>query len=321
MQKNHCFKVDVSVQESMPLIERNKKTVKQLDCGRWYSVGDPVWINADPFLFEKNGRLFLFYEDLHFYHYLGVIKMISTTDLVHWTKPVLITHEPNCHFSYPFVFEDGGQVYMMPETGDKHNIRLYKADNGELTKFSFYKIIMERKDIPDDMVYDYADSCIYKRNGKYYLFTSTMSKETYYLHLYVSDCLTGPYEDHPCTPIVVSSKYGRCAGSLLEHDGHLYRYSQDCSNTYGEQIHLLEIDELTPTSYIEHVVKENILPTDLPFYANGGHQVNFAKFQGKIVVATDAKEDRMFWVERILNKFLKLIRLSTKTQQRLGIQY
>lgn len=320
MQKTHCFKIDISIQDSMPFIDRYKKTIKRLDCGRWYTVGDPIWINADPFLFEKNGRLYLFYEDLHFYHYLGVIKMISTTDLVNWTKPVLITHEPDCHFSYPFVFEDEGQVYMMPETGAQHNIRLYKADNSDLTKFSLHKIIMERKDISDDMVYDYADSCIYKRDGKYYLFTSTKTKKSYYLHLYVSDCLVGPYSEHPKTPIVISSKYGRCAGSLLEYNGHLFRYAQDCSNAYGEQIHLLEIDELTPTSYVEHVVKENILPTDISFYAGGGHQVNFAKFKGKIIIATDAKEDRTFLVERIFNKLLKLMKISSKNQQRSGVK-
>ena len=319
MEKNICFKIDVSVQDSMPLIDRNKRTIKRLDCGKWHTMGDPVWIDADPFLFVHNDRLFLFYEDLHFYHYLGVIKMISTTDLIHWTEPVLITHEPDCHFSYPFVFEDNGEVYMMPETGDQHNIRLYKADNEDLTSFSLHKVIMERKDIPVNMVYDYADSCIYKKDGLYYLFTSTKTKESYYLHLYISEKLEGPYKEHPATPIVKSNAIGRCAGSLLEHDGHLYRYAQDCGETYGGQVHLLEIDRLTPTEFKEHIVKENILYKDQCFYKYGGHQVNFIKFKNKIILATDAKDEVTFLFERIFRKFLRTLKLSKRVQLRSGV--
>ena len=319
MKINECFKVDISIQGFPPLVDSNKKTIKRIDAGRWYSIGDPAWVVADPFLFVHRGRVFCFYEDLRFYHYLGVIKMISSNDLIHWTKPVVITHEPDCHFSYPFVFEDNGQVYMMPETGDQHNIRLYKADNDELTSFSLYRVIMKRDDIPSDMVYDFADSCIHKKDGKYYLFTSIKTVDQYYLYLYMADNLEGPYTEHPCSPIVTGDKLGRCAGSLLQYDCHLYRYAQDCSESYGEQVHLIEIDELTPTSYREHVVQENILPTNLPFYRKGGHQVNFANFKGKVLVATDAKCDRTFVLERIVGKILRMIKVKSKIAKRSGV--
>ena len=67
-------------------------------------------------------------------------------------------------------------------------------------------------------------------------------------------------------------------------------------------MHLLEIDELTPSSYKEHVVKNNLLPTETPLYHNGGHQLNFAEFKGKIVVATDLRI-----------KILKLLHLKVNT--------
>lgn len=319
MRKNECFKVDISIQDFPPFVDSNKKTIKRIDAGRWYSIGDPAWVVADPFLFVHRGGVFCFYEDLHFYHYLGVIKMISSKDLVHWTKPVVITHEPDCHFSYPFVFEDNGQVYMMPETGDQHNIRLYKADNDELTSFSLYRVIMKRDEIPSDMVYDFADSCIHKKDGKYYLFTSIKTVDQYYLNLYMADNLEGPYTEHPCSPIVTGDKLGRCAGSLLQYDCHLYRYAQDCFEAYGEQVHLIEIDELSPTSYREHVVQENILPTNLPFYKKGGHQVNFANFKGKVLVATDAKCDRTFVLERIVGKILRMFNVKSKIAKRSGV--
>lgn len=310
MNKSECFKIDISIQDSLPLVDPKKKTIHRLNCGNAFSIGDPVVIDADPFLFVHNRRLYLFYEDLHFYRYTGVIKMTSTSDLKHWTEPIEITHEPQCHFSYPFVFEDDGEVYMLPETGWQHNVRLYKAQNDDLTDFKLHKILLEREKPDSNIEFDWCDSCLYKKDSTYYLFTSIKTTVSYHLQLYISDRLEGPYKEHPSSPVVSSNKTGRCAGSLLEHDGHLYRYAQDCSNTYGGQVNLLEIDELTPHTYREHLVQENILPIHQHFYRHGGHQVNFAKFQGKIIVATDAKDEKVFYAERIWRKILRTLHLS-----------
>ena len=43
--------------------------------------------------------------------------MVSTDDLKHWTKPISILNDEGTHFSFPYVFEDNGSVYMIPETG------------------------------------------------------------------------------------------------------------------------------------------------------------------------------------------------------------
>lgn len=58
MRKNECFKVDISIQDFPPLVDSNKKTIKRVDAGRWYSIGDPAWVVADPFLFVHRGEYF-----------------------------------------------------------------------------------------------------------------------------------------------------------------------------------------------------------------------------------------------------------------------
>lgn len=308
MYKYEGFSLDVSIQNVIPYVSVDKISVLRLNRGHTFSLNNPAIIRADPFLFVHENRLYLFYEELHFRKHHGVIKMMSTENLKHWTKPVTITHEPDCHFSFPYVFEDDGDIYMLPETGWQHNIRLYKADKKDLSKFSLHKIIMQRK-VPDSNIeYDWCDSCIYKKEGVYYLFTSIKTKATYYLQLFYSDVLEGPYKEHPQSPVSFGDKVGRCAGSITYVDGHLYRFAQDCCKTYGGQVHLLEIDELSPNRYSEHIVKENIIPTSLKFYRHGGHQVNFANFLGHIVVATDAKDDCSFVFERYYLKIKRRLK-------------
>lgn len=304
-----CFGIDVSIQDSMPIIDTNKKTILRLNPGNCFSVGNPVKIEADPFLFVHKDRLFLFYEDQTYYNKGGNINMVSTIDLVHWTTPVVILGDEGTHFSFPYVFEDDGNVYMIPETGWSGTIRLYKADNDNLTSFSFVKNLFERDSWPQGIIFDYADNVVYKKEGTYYLFTSLLDQNGYYLQLYTSTNLVGPYSRHPSTPLQHNKKHGRNGGSLIEHDGHLYRVAQDCSKTYGGDIHLLEIDELTPTSYKEHVFAENLIPKELGYYKNGGHQLNFAKFKDKVIVATDAKRDRCFYLLKPINKLLRNLKL------------
>lgn len=310
MFNSECFTIDVSLQKGRPFVEKDKKSILHFKPSRWYSLFYPSIMKADPFLFVHNGRLFMFYEEMSIGNGLGRIKMVSTRDLKHWTKPVQITDEPECHFSYPFVFRDGGSIYMMPETGCDHNIRLYKATDDNLDDFKFYKTILERStEDYKEIKFDFADSCIYRKEGIYYLFSSYLKNDVYYLELYTSDKLDGEYRLHPSSPICTGNKYGRCGGSLIESERKLYRPAQDCVASYGGQVHLMEIDELTASTYREHLVEDNLLPTELPLYKDGGHQLNFAEFNGQTVVATDCKYYCRFALERIRIKILKLLHL------------
>ena len=310
MQQCGCFTIDVSVLEDISFLTKERRSILRMSRSHWYSLFYPPMMQADPFLFVKGDTLYLFYEYMPIGNGLGVIKMTSTKDLKYWSKPIQITYEPECHFSYPWVFEEKGVIYMVPETGCDHNIRLYRAVNKELTEWVKDSIILERApEDQKDIKFDFADSCIFKKDGVYYLFSSFLKNDEYFLELYISHSLKGPYTLHPASPICTGNKFGRCAGSLIEADGKLYRPTQDCVTTYGGQTHIMEIDELTPTTYREHVVKENIMPQDEVFYREGGHQINFAQFMGKTIVATDAGYYTSFFLERIRIKLLKLLGL------------
>ncbi len=146
----------------------------------------PVLFQADSFLFVKNDELFLFYELQH-WDDPGVIAMIKTKDLKNWTNPVVVLKQP-FHLSFPYVFEDKGSVYMIPESQESDAIHLFKAVSDDLTSFTKVRTLLHQQRI-EGIHYNYNDSHIYKKDGKYYLFTSFQKDWMYYQELYMTDDL------------------------------------------------------------------------------------------------------------------------------------
>ena len=299
MRKIECFKIRLLAGQMSDTWDVKKLRPIHEICNNRHPLSlNPVVIVADPFLFVHQDRLFLFYEEKRNYSN-GILRMTCTEDLMEWTEPVTVLEEP-FHLSYPFVFEENGVVYMIPETSDIGDIRLYKADNDALTHFSHYQTLVS-KDVVNIEI-GYADSSVFKKEGTYYLITSMERQRINYLYLFTSDSLEGPYKEHPMSPVSISAKYGRNGGSLLEWEGGIYRVAQDCELRYGDNVHLFQIDEMTTTSYKEHITKSSLIPTDDPFYQEGGHQFNFVDFKGHRIVATDAKEYRYYRPYRLLHK-------------------
>ncbi len=262
----------------------------------------PVLYQADSFLFVKDDTLYLFYELQH-WDDPGVIAMVKTCDLKTWTEPVMVLKQP-FHLSFPYVFEDHGVVYMVPESQESDAIHLFRADNDELTSFSKVRTLLhqERK---NGIHYNYNDSHIYigevrgdrleVKDRKYYLFTSYQKDWMYYQELYVTDdLLKGEFVKHPCSPICVSNEFGRNGGSLIDFDGRLLRVTQDCHADYGDNVSLMEITKLSETEYEERLYSQNVLPKNTIF-RDGGHQLNITRFKNQYIYATDYKQNRWAW--------------------------
>lgn len=306
MHNIECFKIKLlSFDKEDDIFDLKKgKTLLQIPCLKPYFTKDPSIILADPFLFVHKERLYLFYESKGF-KTPGVIKMINTKDLKTWSKPVTVLKEP-FHLSYPFVFEDNGKIYMIPETCADGSVRLYEAENEDLNKFSFrQRILIQPKETEIKM--GYSDSSVFKKEGIYFLMTMLQYSDAINtLELYTADSLTGPYSSHPSSPIIKSQKIGRDAGGWINYQGRLLRVSQDCVNRYGDNVNVSEILELSPTSYKEKLVKEKIIPTDTDFYKEGGHQFNVVNFHDEWIVSTDAKEYHPMILHRIIQKLKRL---------------
>lgn len=236
-------------------------------------------IMADPFLFVKNNTLYIFYEHLTRWFGTGRICMRSTKDLKTWTEEKDVLIEP-FHLSFPYVFEDNGKVYMLPETGGDKSISLYEAVDDTLIHWRLVKKLMESEE-------SWYDSVIHKHRGMYYLFTGHDDNVEQIQHLFVSENLFGPYKKHSASPIAKGNDCGRNAGSIIEYKGEMYRPVQVCVNSYGEQTSIMHIDKLTPTDYQESLYMNTIINTRMKPYKRGGHQWSHVEFMGRRIVATD----------------------------------
>lgn len=277
-----CFEINIFIKDvltAQTLKSLSGKPIKRLKtiCGL---NPNPEHTKADPFLFVHGDRLFMFYETAGHKLGHGVITMISTTDLCKWTKPKIVLQEP-FHLSYPFIFEQDGVIYMMPESGAGGQLRLYRATDISLTRFEMVTSVLEGR---------YLDSVLLKQDGKYFLFSSTEPEfRQYVLHLFCSDTLEGPYTEHPMSPICYDTEYSRSGGRIIEVDGKICRVSQDCSSDYGDNVSLLSIDRLTPTEYEESVFCRNVFNRSCEPFKGGGHHLTCVKFKGKYIIATDSK--------------------------------
>ena len=305
MQKTECFKIRLTMLDkgdnwlAKDILTGDSLLTINCDHDGGFN---PIMIVADPFLFVHHNELYLFYEEKRYLGH-GVLKM---DDLERWTKPIVVLEEP-FHLSYPFVFEDNGKVYMIPETSAVGEVRLYQTQNDDLTKFVQIDTLLRQNSKDGSIQIGYSDSSVHKHDGKYFLMTTINFSRINTMKLYVADELKGPYKEHPMSPICTSQKYGRNAGSVIERDGILYRFAQDCEKRYGDNVHVFEITKMDATTYSEKLVKEYLYDKAVPFYKEGGHQLNMVNFAGKQIVATDAKEYILYFFTRVLHKVKKLI--------------
>lgn len=287
----HNFSIRIFLQPAdVPLFSmEGGKTLLNIKSEKGMFDSNASVILADPFLFVMDGTLYLFYEHLTRWFGKGRICMRKTSDLITWSEEKDVLVEP-FHLSFPYVFEDDGKVYMLPETGGDKSITLYEALDKTLTKWQKVSKLMEGGE-------PWYDSVIHKKDGKYYLFTGHDNDVQQVQHLFVADSLTGPYTEHPSSPICEGRDRARNAGSIIKNDNELYRPVQVCMNGYGEQTSVMKIETLSPAEYKETLFKKDIIDTQTPSYRMGGHQWNPVEFMGKRIVATDYREKNYNVVE------------------------
>lgn len=233
-----------------------------------------IEIKADPFLFVLNDTLYLFYEE-KLRKSKGYIMMTCTNDLENWTVPTMVLQEP-FHLSFPFVFKQDNEIFLIPETGEVDEIRLYRFCDDTLTKVEFVKTLKKGA---------YVDSSIINISGNYYLFTSD---SLFNQRVFISRNLLGDYDEHPSSPIYIGRDFGRNAGSIFEYCGTYFRPSQDCTHLYGENVTIHRFIELSPNSIRETKYLKHLFSKDNPYYRYGGHQFSIVEYKGKVIIATDA---------------------------------
>jgi len=235
---------------------------------------------ADPFMIEKDGKYYMFFERLSRANLEGDIAYAESTDLKRWTYKHNIIDE-KFHLSYPNVFKWKNDYYLMPESHQDLSVRLYKAENFP-NKWKFVKKLLSG--------HSFVDPSIFRYNNKWWIFATTPANNI--LNLYYADDLLGEWKAHPMNPIVkFNTHISRPGGKVIIYKGRPYRFAQDCEPYYGIQIFAFEITELTETKYAEKIVSEKpiITKSGKGWNAAGMHHIDLHKIGNKWIAVVDGK--------------------------------
>jgi hypothetical protein len=208
---------------------------------------DGLHFYADPFPFAYGGTHHLFVED--FEHRLGR-GVIAVTEFgengpLHPPVPVL---QHDVHLSYPFVLEDEGEVWMIPETSGAGTVELYRAERFP-HRWTQERVLLEGLEASDATVFRHAD--------RWWMMATVRNGGSFSdaLHLWHADRLTGPWSAHPNNPVLIDISSARPAGRVEELDGRLIRPVQDGRHGYGAALGVVEISELTETSFQQRLLR------------------------------------------------------------------
>ncbi|PLW75879.1 glucosamine inositolphosphorylceramide transferase family protein [Cohaesibacter celericrescens] len=197
---------------------------------------------ADPVPWLRNGRYYLFFEDLDHHTQQGIISVVEFDDKGK-PGPTQTCLEEDYHLSYPFLLEHQGETYMIPETSENRDIALYKARN---FPFGWERCHVIMSDI------DAADVTITQHDDKWWIFCVIRDGAGGYsdcLSIFYADDLLGPWSPHAQNPVLIDTATARPAGNFVKQDGKLFRPVQDCTEFYGGGLNLVEVTKLTPERY------------------------------------------------------------------------
>jgi hypothetical protein len=201
---------------------------------------------SDPFPVEKDGRAFLFLEDLEHRLNRGVISVVEFDSYgpIGTPRPVLDT---GSHLSYPFVFEHGGEMWMVPESCSTATVDLYRAER-------FPDGWVKQATLVSGVVA--SDATLFEHDGRWWMFATVQDGGGSYsdaLHLWSARELLGPWMPHRRNPVLVDLATARPGGRVVRRGHKLFRPFQDCRQGYGTALGLAEITRLDDDRFEQRV--------------------------------------------------------------------
>ena len=240
MKQEKIYKIAVRKKSSPNDFFWEQKDFQFEECS--INTAGKYWL-ADPFVFEKDGGLYIFFEAFDLVNSIGKIGYSKRLDNGTFTHPKIII-DKKYHMSFPHIFEYEGDIFIMPESCGDWRVRLFKA--------KLFPDIWEEADILLPDVYA-CDSIIIDAKDRKWLLTNEMYHNPpvdSYVSCWVKNYL---YEMNGLKIInsgtkVAEGDFGiRNAGKSFWLNNRQYRVGQDCRNKqYGRGLALFEIESFVP---------------------------------------------------------------------------
>ena len=219
---------------------------------------------ADPFLFERDGRSYLFAELYDRVKARGVLGCCELTDTGAGKWEVII--EEPWHLSYPFIFQQGNDVYLIPESFKSGKITLYKA---ACFPYEWTKVC----DLADMVAVD--STIVDTAAGSYMITLRIVNAEANLVVMALSEQMelkaariASRKEDPNVRP----------AGKTFVWKDQLIRPAQDCTKGYGYGLNFMRISALDESRFSEELIRK-VLPEEITIQGvrmpQGVHTYNF----------------------------------------------
>ncbi len=203
----------------------------------------PAGFVADPFMLEQEGCWYMFFEVFDKILRRGRIGLATSNDGYSWSYSNIVIKEP-FHMAYPQVFEYGGEIFLIPDTPGQ-GVRVYRALEFP-HRWKFLTTVLDDATIVDPTVFRHGEGWWMLAGGL------TAEEASMPLRLYTSPDVTGPWSEHPMSPIpATDERSSRPSGRIAKFDNRLFRFAQDGIPVYGSRVRAFEITELSPASYKE----------------------------------------------------------------------
>ncbi|WP_369788745.1 hypothetical protein [Rouxiella sp. WC2420] len=201
---------------------------------KWIEADRSLCFLADPFGLWRNGYLYIFAE---FYDYRtrrgDIAVFVLDANLKVIEQRTVLSEQ--WHLSYPVVFEADGETWMLPEAYKSGQLSLYRAIDfpwqwEKVPEFSFPCAAIDA-------------SPFFAESSWWMFYTPPSPKEarTRTLMLARANHLFGPWENVTEQPLRQDKSGARMGGTPFVQDGTLVLPTQDCSQTYGGALRLLEM--------------------------------------------------------------------------------
>lgn len=204
---------------------------------------------ADPFVFEHDKSHYIFVEDLFYKDNKGRISVIKIDGDNY--KFIGVVLEEDFHLSFPFIFREDDEIYMIPESHENHDVRLYRCLEFP-NKWELDQVLMSGVSA--------ADTMLIKEENTWFMLTNICSAglDDHHseLHIFFSNDLKSNSWQSIASgnPVIFDPLRGRNAG-LFYHMEKIYRVNQVHGQAhYGKSFNVNEILRLSKNEYIEKEV-------------------------------------------------------------------
>lgn len=243
---------------------------------------------ADPFVFEFQGKTFIFAELYDYILRRGVIGYYCLSDgkKAKW-KPVIVE---DYHLSFPNIFVVGKDIFIMPESNAADQLYLYKA-SAFPDKWKKYSVIRKSA--------KYADTVCFEADGRKYALTYDV-KNPINPSFRLLDIEN---EENDCDLNLPSINLRRPAGKMLTD--LKIRPAQDCEEDYGKGLLFYQY-QFHNGKYTEEEILR-LTPSDIYLseycYLDGMHTYNCSNNYEVIDIKT-----RRFNIINLFFRFISKIR-------------